>query len=55
MLEAGAEDEAREAALGLAEDWTLLYIVHLVWEENAIRIVSARPATRAERRNYENE
>jgi uncharacterized DUF497 family protein len=55
MLDAAAEDEAREVALGLAEDWTLLYVVHLVREESVIRIISARPATRAERRNYEDE
>lgn len=55
LIDAGAEDEAREAALGLAEDWTLLYVVHLVREESVIRIISARRATRTERRNYENE
>jgi len=55
ILDASAQDEAREAAIGLAEDWTLLYVVHMVRQESVIRIVSARPATRAERRNYENQ
>jgi hypothetical protein len=41
--------------LGLTEDWTLLFVVHLVREEETIRIISARPATREERRLYENE
>lgn len=55
MLDAAAEDEAREAALGLTEDWTLLFVVHVVREGTDIRIISARPATRGERRIYEDE
>jgi uncharacterized DUF497 family protein len=55
LLDATPEDEAREAALGLTEEWTLLFVVHLVREEETIRIISARPATREERRLYENE
>jgi uncharacterized DUF497 family protein len=55
LLDATPENEAREAALGLTEDWTLLFVVHLVREEETIRIISARPATREERRLYENE
>ncbi len=53
FVDASAEDEARDAALGLAEDWSLLFIVHLLREGEFIRIISARPATRAERRIYE--
>jgi len=49
------EDEAREAAIGLSEDWTLLFVVHIVREPSAIRIISARAATAAERRRYEHE
>jgi uncharacterized protein len=55
LLEATPEDEAREAALGLTEEWTLLFVVHLVREGEKIRIISARPATREERRLYEND
>jgi hypothetical protein len=54
MLDAAA-DEAREAALGLTEDWTLLFVVHAVRENEVIRIISARLATPAERRIYEDE
>jgi uncharacterized protein len=53
LLDATPEDEAREAALGLTEDWTLLFVVHAVRENDIIRIISARRATRAERRLYE--
>jgi uncharacterized DUF497 family protein len=53
LLDATPEDEAREAALGLTEDWTLLFVVHVVRERGVIRIISARRATRAERRLYE--
>jgi uncharacterized protein len=55
LLDATLEDEAREAALGLTEDWTLLFVVHLIRAEETIRIISARPATREERRLYENQ
>ena len=54
VLDATAEDEARDAVLGLAEDWTLLFVVHVMRERGGtIRIISARRATRAERRIYE--
>ena len=48
MIDAGTEEEARDAALGTAEDWALLSVVHLIREEREIRTVSARPATGAE-------
>jgi len=53
LLDATPEDEAREAALGLTEDWTLLFVVYVVRERSVTRIVSARRATRAQRREYE--
>jgi len=53
LLDATSDDEAREAVLGLTEDWTLLFVVHVVRERGVIRIVSARRATRAQRRLYE--
>jgi uncharacterized protein len=55
FLDATAEDEARDAVLGLTEDWSLLFVVHGVREHEYIRIISARPATRAERKIYEDE
>lgn len=53
LEEAGAGGEERYAAVGLTEDWTLLFIVHLLREGETIRIISARPATAQERRLYE--
>jgi hypothetical protein len=47
--------EVREAAIGLTEDWSLLFVVHVERREDAIRIISARPATPEERRQYEND
>lgn len=47
--------EAREAAIGLTEDWSLLFVVHVIRRGDAIRIISARPATSSERRSYEHE
>jgi uncharacterized DUF497 family protein len=51
--DASAGDEQRDAAIGLTEDWTLLFVVHMVREGETIRIISARPATTQERRSYE--
>jgi len=53
--DASPSDEERQAAIGLAEDWDLLFVVHLIREKDAIRIVSARRATAQERNRYEND
>ena len=55
LVDGGGEGEAREAAIGLTEDWTLLFVVHIIRHEETIRIISARLATGPERREYENE
>jgi len=54
--------EMRWQTLGLVEDLLLLTVAHTVTEElgdgtliEVIRIISARPATRKERRRYEDE
>jgi hypothetical protein len=58
--------ELRWQTLGLVEDLLLLTVAHTVREErdegtdfgksvDVIRIISARPATRKERRRYEDE
>ena len=44
--------EEREAAIGMTEDWSLLVVVY-TFRAEAIRIISARPATSAERASYE--
>ena len=55
IVEAGViEGEARDAAIGLSEDWRLLYVVYTLREER-IRIISARAATSLERKLYENQ
>jgi uncharacterized DUF497 family protein len=55
ILDTTADEQSRDAALGLAEDWALLFVVDIAREEKFIRIISAREATRAERRIYEDE
>ncbi len=53
-MDASRNEEAREAVIGLDTRWNLLYVVHIEREENLIRIISARKATRQERVEYEN-
>jgi uncharacterized protein len=51
--DAGVDEEDRDAAIGITEDWMLLLVVHIQHEGGTIRIISARPATAQERRTYE--
>ena len=55
VLSDHTEDEAREGAIGYSERSRLLYVVHVVRQEETIRIISARPATTEERKIYEYE
>jgi uncharacterized protein len=52
--DASTDREAREAAIGFTRQWNLLFVVHLVREDDIIRIISARLTTAKERMNYEN-
>jgi len=45
-----AEDEARDGALGFDFQYRLLFVVHLLFEDDGIRIISARHATASERK-----
>jgi hypothetical protein len=51
--DASVDEENRDAAIGMTEDWMLLLVVHIQREGGIIRIISARPATAQERRSYE--
>jgi uncharacterized DUF497 family protein len=42
-----------DAVIGLDRRWTLLYVVHIELENDIIRIISARKATRKEHDYYE--
>jgi uncharacterized protein len=53
VVDASRNDEVRYAVIGLDARWSLLYVVHIECEENVIRIISARKATRQERAEYE--
>ena len=55
LVDSAAEDEAREGAVGYSERSRLLLVVHVVRQEETIRIISARPATTEERKIYEHE
>jgi uncharacterized protein len=53
VVDASRNDEARDAIIGLDRRWNLLYVVHVEREDDMIRIISARKATRQEREYYE--
>ena len=55
IIEANRNNEVRDAVIGMDKQWNLLVVVHILIEENdVIRIISARKATRTEREFYEN-
>jgi uncharacterized protein len=54
LVDASRNDETRDAVIGLDTRYNLLYVVHIEQEGDCIRIISARTATRQERKEYEN-
>jgi|YNPBryunderm2012_1023409.scaffolds.fasta_scaffold20560_3 hypothetical protein len=48
------EEEARDAVIGLTRKWRLLYMAY-VWRKLTLRLISARKATKTERKLYENQ
>ena len=52
-LDASVPHERRTAVIGLSEDSTLLFVVHILREDEVIRIISARKANERERKEYE--
>jgi hypothetical protein len=48
------QGEAREALIGMTVAWKLLFVVY-VMRGDVVRIVSARPTTKPERKRYENQ
>lgn len=53
LVDAGRNDEARDAVIGFDTQGRLLFVVHIQIEESAIRIISARKATSHERQEHE--
>ena len=53
VVDTSRNDEARDAVIGLDRRWNLLYVVYIERENDIIRIISARKATRKEREEYE--
>lgn len=47
------EGEWREVIIGMTTQWQLLYVVHTVRADEVFRLISARRATRTERKHYE--
>jgi uncharacterized DUF497 family protein len=52
-IDATAAEEKRAAVIGLSHAVGLLYVVHIEQEEDELRIISARLATKRETRTYE--
>jgi hypothetical protein len=55
ITDATRQDETRDAVIGYDDTGCLLFVVHRLLENDGIRLISARRATREERRFYEND
>jgi uncharacterized protein len=53
VVEASRNEEARDAVIGLDKRWNLLFVVYIERDNDIIRLISARKATRQEREYYE--
>ncbi len=54
VVDADRSEEARDAVIGMDASSRLLFVVHVQQEDDRIRLISARKATREERNLYEN-
>ena len=53
LVDASRNDEARDAAIGYDSFGRLLFVVHIEFEGEYIRIISARKATLQERKDHD--
>ena len=52
LVDASRNDEARQAVVGFDGAGRLLYVVHIEFEDDCIRLISARRATPDEEQRY---
>lgn len=52
VIDASRHDEARNAAVGFDDSGRLLSVVHVEFDNERVRIISARPATAREEADY---
>lgn len=53
LVDASRNDEARDAVIGYDAKGRVLFVVHIVQEDETIRIISARRATARERKEHD--
>lgn len=53
VLNASSKTQIRDAIMGLDGRWNLLFVVYTAFEDESIRLISARKSTRRERQLYE--
>jgi uncharacterized DUF497 family protein len=53
LVDASRNDEARDAVIGYDAMGRLLFVVHIEFEGECIRLISARRATQEERETYD--
>ena len=53
LVDASRNDEARDAVIGYDTLGRLLYVVNIAFEDDTIRLISARKATAQERNDHD--
>jgi len=54
IVDASRNQEIRDAIIGMDKQWNLLFVVHIAFENDQIRLISARKVTHSEKSFYEN-
>jgi len=54
IVDASRNQEIRDAIIGMDKQWNLLFVVHIAFENDQIRLISVRKVTRSEKSFYEN-
>ena len=53
LVDASPDEEVRDAVIGMDSRTRLLFVVHLLIEDDCVRLISARRAEPSERQIYE--
>jgi hypothetical protein len=53
VMDASSKTQVRDAIIGMDSRWNLLFVVYVAFEDESIRLISARQSTRRERQLYE--
>jgi uncharacterized DUF497 family protein len=54
VVDASSDDEARDAIIGMDERWNLLFVVHIAFEDESVRLIPLGKRHETKGAMYEN-